>query len=147
MTKNEAKAAGRIGSKKFDELKEHQIAYPKFTVRIVANPKRKSQFTGLDYDFMEKYIKQCDKENKDEILKEFNILRGKSTNDSTAKDKENDPSDTAKVEDKENKVSIPVKAEKASYLEVKKWFLDKFPEIKKFKEDQQEKIKAILNAA
>ena len=134
MTKNEAQSAGRIGSKKFNELKEYQTAYPKFTICIVATPKRKSQFTGLDYDFMEKYIKECKKENKNEILEDFNTLRGKIKNDST-------------VEDEEKGTSTPVKAEKASYLEVKAWFLKTFPEIENYKKEQLKKIEAILNVA
>ena len=134
MTKNEANAAGKLDSDKFNELREYQTAYPTFTIRIVATPKRKSQFTGLDYDFMEKYITKCKKENKNEILEKFNTLRGKIKKDSN-------------VEDEENDISTLVKAEKASYLEVKAWFLKTFPEIENYKKDQLKKIEEILNVA
>ena len=52
MTKNEAKAAGKIGSEKFKELREYQAAYPYFTIEIKAAPKRKASFSGLTYKYM-----------------------------------------------------------------------------------------------
>lgn len=125
MTKSEAKAAGRINSEKFNELKEYQSAYPSYTVRIIETPKRKSNYSGLDYKFMENYIKACNKDNKNEILEEFKTLRGF---------------------DNEN-LSKCEKAKVASYLEVKNWFLKKFPEIEGFKKSQSEKIAEILNIA
>ena len=76
MTKVEAKAAGRLDSEKFMELKKYQNAYPTFKIAIIATPKKKSQYKGLDYDFMENYIKKCKKENKNEIMDKFNTLRG-----------------------------------------------------------------------
>lgn len=43
MSKNEAKAAGRIGTEKFNELREYQRAYPNYTICIIEAPKKKSQ--------------------------------------------------------------------------------------------------------
>ena len=37
--------------------------------------------------------------------------------------------------------------EAAGYLDVKKWFLAKFPEIKEYKEQHAEKVQKILAAA
>ena len=34
MTKNEAKAAGKIGSEKFSELQQYKEMYPNFEVQI-----------------------------------------------------------------------------------------------------------------
>ena len=125
MTKEEAKSAGKLNSDKFMELKEYQTAYPTFTICIVKAPKRKSEYRGLTYRFMETYIKNCQKEDKATILEEFNTLRGA---------------------DNENR-SACEKGETASYLDVKEWFLKKFPEIKQFKEEQHKKIANILDVA
>ena len=125
MTKNEAKAAGKITSDKFKELREYQEAYPTFTIAIVATPKRKSQYKGLNYKYMEKYINNCNRENKDEIMKEFNELRGLDNVN----------------RDEFEKVKV------TSYLKVQTWFLGKFPEIKEFKENQSKRIDEILNVA
>jgi hypothetical protein len=125
MTKSEAKAAGRINSEKFNELKNYQNAYPTFTIAIIETPKKKTQYRGLDYKFMENYIKKSDREDKDEIMNKFDTLRGKANDD------------RAECE----------KAEVASYIDVKKWFLKTFPEIKEFKEAQSKKIAEILNVA
>ena len=125
MTKSEAKAAGRINSDKFKELKEYQNAYPSFTIAIIETPKKKSQYKGLDYKFMENYIKNCKRENKEEIMAKFNTLRGFEN------------VDRADCE----------KAKVASYIEVKTWFLKTFPEIDEFKETQSKKIAEILNVA
>lgn len=117
MTKNEAKTAGRITSDTYKELRQYQEAYPNFTIAIVATPKRKSQYKGLDYNFMEKYIEKCNKEDKEIIMNDFNTLRGKDEN-----------------------------TESASYLDVRDWFLKKFPEIKAEKEEQRKKIETILKS-
>lgn len=124
MTKNEAKAAGRINSEKFIELRDYQTAYPEFTISIVEKRSKKSQYCGLDYKYMEKYIKNCNRDDKEKLLNDFNALRGKG-------DVEHDES--------ENIV-------KASYLEVREWFLEKFPEIKEYKDAQKKKIQSILAA-
>ena len=125
MSKNEAKAAGRIGTEKFNELKEYQRAYPNYTICIIEAPKRKSEYSGLNYKFMETYIQNCKRADKAEIMDEFNTLRGF------------DNGDRSKCE----------RAAVASYLEVKAWFLKKFPEIAEFKETQSKKIAEILNVA
>ncbi len=125
MTKAEAKAAGKITSDKFKELRKYQRVYPDFVISVMETPKRKSQYSGLNYKFMETYIQNCNKENKDEILRDFNTLRGF------------DNGNRSKCE----------KAKVASYLEVKAWFLKKFPEIEEFKETQSKRIAEILNVA
>ncbi len=125
MTKNEAKAAGKITSDKFKELREYQEAYPTFTIAIVATPKRKSQYKGLNYKYMEKYITNCKRENKDEIMKKFNELRGI---------------------DNVNRDEFE-KTEVASYRKVQTWFLKTFPEIMEYKKNHNKIIDEILNVA
>ena len=74
MTKVEAKAAGKITSEKFKELKAYKEAYPGFEVVIVAASRKKSAYSGLTYEYMEAYIEKHDDENKT-IMVEFNKLR------------------------------------------------------------------------
>ena len=125
MSKSEAKAAGKIGSEKFKELKKYQRAYPDYTICIIEAPKRKSEFSGLNYKFMETHIKNCKRDDKNQIIEEFNTLRG--------------------IGNKNRSEFEKVKV--ASYLEVKTWFLKKFPEIQQFKENHSNKIAEILNVA
>lgn len=125
MSKSKAKAAGRIGSEKFKELKKYQRAYPDYTICIIEAPKRKSEYSGLNYKFMETYIKGSDREDRDQIMDEFKTLRG--------------------VENKNRSEFEKVKV--ASYLEVKTWFLKKFPEIQQYKDNHSKKIENILNVA
>ena len=107
MTKAEAKAAGKIGSEKFNELREYMNIYPTFTIDIKAPAKRKVEFRGLDYNYMRGYILKHDDEDG-KIMAEFNALIAL---------------------DKKNKVEGAEHLEAAGYLDVKKWFLAKFPEI------------------
>ena len=125
MTKTEAKAAGKIGSEKFHELREYMEMYPGFEIQIKASAKRKNEFRGLDYDYMRTYIQKHDDENG-KIMAEFNDL--------IAQDKE------------EGKEGFE-RAKAANYAQVKKWFLKKFPAIKQYKEDHQKKVEKILAAA
>ena len=119
MTKNEAKAAGKIGSEKFNELKEYQAAYPTFTIDIKAPAKRKATYSGLTYKYMTTYIESCKHADKDEIMAEFNRL-------------------TTNSHDGE---------EVAGYLDVKDWFLAKFPEIETARKTRHDEIQKILRAS
>ena len=125
MTKNEAKAAGKIGCEKFEELRQYMTMYPGYEIQIKAAVKRKSEFSKLDYKYMKNYIQKHDDDNGT-IMAEFNELIAL---------------------DKKNKVAGAEHLEAASYIEVKKWFLAKFPEIKNSKEEHQKKIEKILAAA
>lgn len=51
------------------------------------------------------------------------------------------------VQDKKDKVEGAEHLEATGYLNVKKWFLAKFPEIKEYKEQHAEKVQKILAAA
>jgi hypothetical protein len=125
MTKNEAKAAGKIGSEKFEELRQYMAMYPGYEIQIKAPVKRKSEFSKLDYKYMKNYIQKHDDDNGT-IMAEFNELIAL---------------------DKKNKVEGSEHLEAAGYLDVKKWFLAKFPEIKQYKEEHQKKVQKILTAA
>ena len=122
MSKKEAKAAGKIGTPEFEELKNYMAIYPGFEVQIKAPAKRKVEFRGLDYNYMRTYIQKHDDEDG-KIMAEFRELI---------------------AQDKKDKVEGAEHLEAAGYLDVKKWFLAKFPEIKQYKEDHQKKVQAIL---
>ena len=125
MSKKEAKAAGKIGTPEFEELKNYMAIYPGFEVQIKAPAKRKVEFRGLNYEYMRTYIQKHDDEDG-KIMAEFNDLIAL---------------------DKKNKVEGAEHLEAAGYLDVKKWFLAKFPEIKQYKEQHAEKVQKILAAA
>ena len=119
MTKAEAKAAGKIGSEEFKELRQYMEMYPTFTIDIKAPAKRKATYSGLTYKYMTAYIESCKREDKDAIMAEFKSL-------------------TTKSHDGE---------EVAGYLDVKDWFLAKFPEIEKVRKARHDEIQKILRAA
>ena len=125
MTKAEAKAAGKIDSEKYNELRRYMKEFPGFEIHIKAAPKRKVEFRDLNYDYMRAYIKKHDDGNGT-IMAEFNELIAL---------------------DKKNKVEGAEHLEAASFIEVKKWFLAKFPEIKNFKDEHAKKVQEILAAA
>ena len=123
MTKAEAKAAGKIDSDKFNELRDYMEAYPGYEIQIKAAPKRKVELKGLDYKYMRNYIQKCEREDKGEIMDKFNTL--------IAQDKKDGKEDCEHLE-------------AAGYLEVREWFLATFPEIKQSRENHKAKVQAIL---
>ncbi len=105
MTKTEAKAAGKPNTTEYTALLEQMKNFPSYQIEIVKSAAKKiDRFKGLDYDYMENYIKSHD-ESK---LETFFELRGL--------DKEG------------KKVGM---AAAASYGEIKMWFLTQFPDIEK----------------
>ena len=118
MSKTETKAAGKLNSEKFNELHTLRTMYPTFEIEIKASSaKKKTDYKGLTYDYMTKYIEAHDDEEKS-IMAEFEMLRATS--------------DEAKE----------VLAESASYKEIKEWFLKKFPAIAKFHEKREAALAA-----
>ena len=118
MTKAEAKEAGNPTSAKFEELMKLRSIFPDFAIIVKTTSVKRDTYKGLDYDFMKKYIE--DHDNSDTNLKEFYTLRGMN-------------------EDGERDVLI----EEHSYGEIKMWFLSTYPEIEKFNEKTNKKLKAI----
>ena len=128
MTKVEAKAAGKITSEKFKELKAYKEAYPGFEVVIVAASRKKSAYSGLTYEYMEAYIEKHDDENNT-IMVEFNKLRA-----------------IVSEADKKNLGGMSEALKAASYGEIREWFLATFEEIKKFHEDHEKEVEKILKS-
>ena len=126
MTKTEAKAAGKPNTAEYNALLEQMKNFPGYQIEIKAPAKRKNEFKGLDYKYMKNYIQKCNRDNKTDIMNEFNTL--------TAQAKKNGD------ENAEN-------MEAASYLDVKKWFLATFPEIKQFRDNHKKQVQNILDKA
>lgn len=97
MTKSFANKARQYGSDEYKELVKAGNEFPTYKFVVKASAKKSNTFKGLDYNRMEKYILEHDAS----LIDEFNILRGKTENDD----------------------EIVVKA---SYGEIKQWFLSKF---------------------
>ena len=120
MSTTEAKAAGKFDSPEFNELQGLRAAFPAFQI-VVKAPKRAKNQLKIDYKFMEDYIKVHDDE-KGTIMDELLFLRGK-------KAKEGEYVETV------------------NFMDIKNWFLKKFPEIKNAQKEYREKIDKILNVA
>ena len=117
LTKTENNAASKVGSEAYKALREVRNENPTYTIVVTKRTtNRKSNYRGLNYQFMEKYIKAHDEDET--IMKEFNTLRGNN--------------------DELSELSMS-----ASYVEIKKWFLAKYPAIAEY--DQQ--VSKILNSA
>ena len=103
ITKKFASMASRFGSNEYMELKAARSEFPTFKVVIkTTSRKSKDSFKGLTYDFMEKYINS--RSNSENIINEYNQMR---------------------------EIGKSVAAVKA-YAQIKKWFLEKYPEVAKF---------------
>lgn len=111
ITKSFAKAASKFGTEEYKALREVRNDYPTFKVVERKPSKKFDTMKGLTYDYMEKYIKSHDDEEKN-AMKKFLDLRAKSD----------------EAED--------AMAEAFSYGQIKTWFLAQFPEIRKFHEDR-----------
>ena len=119
MTKAEAKAAGTYGTAEFEELVNLRKEFPNFRI-VTKTSKSKDNMKGLDTKFMEKYIKEHDKTEKQEMLKEFYSLRGLDENGKK----------------KQFAQAVP-------YGILKQWFLTYFPEVA----DMNDTIDKILEKA
>ena len=120
MTKTEAKAAGKPNTEEYNTLLDLMKNFPGFQMEIVKSTAKKvDRFKGLDYDYMENYIKS----HNSELLEIFYELRG--------------------LDEDGKKVSM---AASATYGEVKMWFLTQFPEIEKMGESVDKIIDAARKA-
>ena len=120
MTKTEAKAAGKPDTTEYNTLLDLMKNFPGFQMEIVKSTAKKvDRFKGLNYDYMENYIKS----HNSELLEIFYELRG--------------------LDEDGKKVSM---AASATYGEVKMWFLTQFPEIEKMGENVDKIIDAARKA-
>ena len=111
MTKKFAKAAAKFGSPEYKQLQEARRDNPTFSVVTVTRKTttKKNTYKGLTYEYMEMYIQKHDDDDQS-IMAEYLMLRGMT-----------DEAEEAL-------------AESFTYLEMKDWFLAKYPAIKNFHE-------------
>ena len=109
LSKKEAAAAAKFGTREYKALQEARKDYPGFKVVTIARKSaaKKESCKGLTYGYMEMYIQKHDDEEKS-IMAEYLMLRGLS---------------------KEAEEAL---AESFTYQEMKEWFLAKYPAINKF---------------
>ena len=119
MTKAESKAAGKFGTDAYKDLIAALQQFPNYKILVVtrAATKKSCDYKGLTYDYMEKYIQAHDDEGQS-IKAEYDALRGNTAE------------------------AIDALADSCSYQEIKKWFLNKFPEIEKFHNMRQKLLGA-----
>ena len=103
ITKKFAAAAKYFGSQEYKMLQKARTHYPDYYVKVRSAARKADHFKGLTFDYMEKYIKK----HNMELLKTFYVLCGKT--------EEGKKQDFAAA---------------ATYGEIKKWFIEQFPELK-----------------
>ena len=122
MTKTEARAAGVLNSDKFNELKELRQMYPAFQIAVRKTAKRNTKkhetYKGLTYEYMKNYITS----HNADLMTEFYSKRGMDAN---AQKKDFDSGD--------------------SYGEIKKWFLNNFPELQVNQTEVEKNNKSCLH--
>lgn len=115
LTKAFYNASCKFGTEEYKMLQEARHDYPKYKV-VTVKPKAKSTrdcYKGLDLGFIEMYIEKHDDEEH-KTMATFKMLCAK---------------------DDESK-EMNLKAE--SFLKIRAWFLEKYPEVEKFYKDAEE---------
>lgn len=107
MDKKFAAAASNPFSEEYAKLQEVRRDYPKYKVVVITRKEKESHTAGLSFEFMELYIEKHDDEEKS-IMAEYKLLRAE---DETSK-------------------AMGMKSE--SYLTIRAWFLEQYPEVKNF---------------
>ena len=124
MTTTEAKAAGKIGTKEFEELGALMARFPSFAIEVVKPAKVKSKFKGMNAEYMAAYIDNHDEENREANKMAFNLLRGR--------------------DEEGNRIpGAPV----ATIGELQQWFVLKYPEVEKTFDDFEKLLKETKSAA
>ncbi|MDO4851922.1 MAG: hypothetical protein Q4A88_00715 [Clostridia bacterium] len=103
MTKKFAKASRIVGSAEYNMLQQVRRDYPNYRIEIKTTKKTINIVNTLTYQFMELYIKKHDEKHDENKLDDYSLK-------------------TAKIEG----------LAPASFAEVKDWFVENFPEIKKY---------------
>ncbi len=112
ITKTFEKAASRFGSEEYNLLRQARNENPRFKVVVIKRKTASVSFKGLTYEYMEKYINAHD-DAEGTVMAEYEDLRATSEEAEAAC------------------------AESLYYGEIKAWFLNKYPEIKKFHERRE----------
>ena len=123
LTKVFAKNASRFGSEEYKQLQQARADYPNYRVVIRKAGKSVDHLKGLTFDFMLEYISSHNKDFDDEMSVKEAFLQ------LSARDE-----DGKKIEG----------VEYASYGEIKKWFLEQYPELNSKRKEQRKNINDIL---
>ena len=113
MTKKFYTESCKFGTEEYKMLQEVRRDYLGYTPVVAKNKKSSNDtldiFKGLNFEYMELYIMKHDDEEKN-IMAEFKMMRA------------------------EDDASKAVGAKSESFLTIREWFLDKYPEVRKFYE-------------
>lgn len=119
MTKTFANSASNYGSEAYNELMNAKRDFPSYTVTIVKTASKKDSFKGLNLKYMEKYITEKSGVESEQMAT-FNLLCGNTDDELAAK---------------------------ASFGEIKMWFLTQYPEIEKARQNIDEIIANVATLA
>ena len=113
MTKKFYNESCKYGTDEYKTLQEVRHDYPGYTPVVTKNKKSGNDtldiFKGLNFEYMELYIMKHDDEEQS-IMAEFKMMRA------------------------EDDASKAVGAKSESFLTIREWFLDKYPEVREFHE-------------
>ncbi len=120
LTKTEMNEAKKYGTLQYKELMDARRDNPGFTVVEIKTRKGKSDFSNLDMKTIKGYVM---KHGTDEQREHFAFISKRRIG-----------------EDGEYCEAQP-------FFEIKKWFLNEFPEIKQSRKDYRQKVQEIYEAA
>ena len=120
LTTAEMKEARKFGTKEYRDLQEARRDYPNFAV-VEKKSKNKSDFANLNLKTIKDYVA---KHGNDEQKESLDFMTKK------------------RVDAESGEYSEPV-----SFFEIKNWFLNEFPELKKQRAEYRQKVQSILDAA
>ena len=112
ITKAFAKSAGIYGTDEYKSLKEMKSDFPEFKIEVRTAPKKTSSTNKITLVTMENYIKKHDPDGK--FIAEFKKFKNEESGDNL---------------------------HKTSFFEIKKWFLEQYPELKSSKDNEKNKNK------
>lgn len=118
MDKKFATAASNVFSAEYEKLQEVRRDYPNYKVVTIVRKEKTSGTSGLTFEFMELYIEQHDDEEKSHMA-EFKALR---------------------ATDEDGK-ALGMKSK--SYLTIRAWFLNAFPEVENAAAKREQLLKDI----
>lgn len=118
MDKKFATAASNVFSAEYEKLQEVRRAYPTYEVVTVTRKEKVTATSGLTFEFMELYIEKHDNDKKS-IMAEFKMLRATD----------------------EDSKALGMKGE--SYIKIRAWFLEQYPEVQKVANKREQLLKDI----
>ena len=118
MTKAFEKASSAIGSEEYTLLQQARRDYPTYKVVTITRTTKSTGYKGLDLAFMEMYIKSHDDDEKT-IMANFKMLRAEG----------------------EEFEGTDIHSE--SFLTIRAWFLEQYPEVTTFYKNNEKAKKAL----